>query len=71
MHSFCDIARMQQRTPSRHALPRSFPPTPGSGLLDSTTLHGRSTSQLENLHHSWSEALESLSVTPLEHAAAL
>ena len=37
MHSSKDAARMELRASTRHANPYSFPPTPGSGLLGSTT----------------------------------
>lgn len=70
MLSSKDAARMQQRASAQHANPYSFPPTPGSGLLGSTTRR-RSTSQTENLRHSWQAALENLSTEPLERAASL
>ena len=70
MHSSRDIPCMQQQAQTCFADPHSFPPTPGSGLLGSTT-YRRSASQTENLKRSWQTALENLSAHPLEHAASL
>ena len=86
MHSSKDAARMELRASTRHANPYSFPPTPGSGLLGSTTRMNapkssfmpairsdarRSPDQCDNLRHSWQAALQNLSTEPLGHAATL
>lgn len=78
MHPSRDAAHMQQRVSTRYTDPFSFPPTSGFGLLGSTTpatAHAipsqRSANQGENLLRTWQEALENLSIDPLEHAAAL
>lgn len=84
MHSSKDAARMELRASTRHANPYSFPPTPGSDLLGSTTRlspaapaamrrpnSARSADQGENLRHNWQTALQNLSTEPLEHAATL
>lgn len=61
MHSSKDAARMELRASTRHANPYSFPPTPGSGLLGSTTR----TSSHPTTHAARQRAVASLSATEL------